>query len=113
MTAIILEFELAEGVSGDAVATELQTRLAALNEVEQVETQADEPRGVAEIMLIVSAGVVLLNQGATAAVALKNFVRAVKELMFEMGDFKRAFITLRDRKIDLATVTEKDFEDLG
>ena len=63
MTEISLEFELAEGASGDAAARALKERLLALSQVAEVETQVDQSRGVAEIVAIVSAGVVLIDQG--------------------------------------------------
>ena len=55
---IILEFELAKGASAENLAREVNDRLAAFDDVKEVETQVDEPRGVAEIAMVIAAGVV-------------------------------------------------------
>jgi hypothetical protein len=112
MTEVILEFEIAEGGSGDAMAEKLKARLAAIDDVEDVVTKVDRPRGIAEAITIVAASVVLIDQGTAAAVSLKNFAKALKELMQEGEDFYRAVIEVRGRRIDLATVTDEEVERL-
>lgn len=108
MTDVTLEFELADNARGEALAEELRVRLAAMENVAEVETQADRSRGVAETIAIVAAGVVLIDHGTSAVSSLTRFVRALKELMLELGDLKQAYMEIRGRKVNIAELTDEE-----
>lgn len=112
MTDIALEFELTDNANGEAVAEELRKRLAAMEDVEFVDTMEEEPRTVAEIVAIVAAGVVLIDHGTSAVSSLARFVRAVRELMQEVGDLKKAYIEIRGKKVDVAALSEAEIDRL-
>ncbi|MBA1149177.1 hypothetical protein H0Z60_19195 [Ectothiorhodospiraceae bacterium WFHF3C12] len=112
MTDIALEFELADSANGEAMAEELKKRLAAMEDVEAVDTMAEEPRTVAEIVAIVAAGVVLIDHGTSAVSSLAKFVRALRELMQEVGDLKKAYIEIRGKKVDVTALSEEEIESL-
>ncbi len=80
--------------------------------VAEAEAQVEQTRSIAEIMTIVAAGVVLLNQGTAAIGALKNFIKAVRELVLETENLKRVFIEVGGKKVDIATVTDEEIETL-
>ena len=112
MTEVTLELEIADAVDGAEFALKLEKTLAGLSMVSEAEAQVDGTRSIAEVMTIVAAGVVLLNQGTAAVGALKNFIEAVRELMKETDKLKQVFIEVRGKKVDIATVTDEEIEAL-
>lgn len=112
MTEVTLEIEIADGADGAETALKLEKALAGLSMVSEAEAQVERPRSIAEVMTIVAAGVVLLNQGTAAVGALKKFIEAVRELVRETENLKQVLIEVRGKKVDIATVTDEEIEAL-
>lgn len=112
MTDVALEFELTDNANAEAIADALEQRLAAMEDVQSVDTMAEEPRTVAEIVAVVAAGVVLIDHGTSAVSSLAKFVRALRELMQEVGDLKKAYIEIRGKKVDVGALSEEEIERL-
>lgn len=114
MTECVIQFELDQDEDAKAIAERLQARLSAQPGVEEADVQAQETRfGVAEAVSVIAAGVVLVGQGKSLVVGMKEFVSALKDLLVEIDGLKNAYIELRGKRVAVADLTEQQLTDLA
>lgn len=110
MTEVSLKLELEDGADAAAAVAKLQSGLDAAPGVDRAMVIEDQTRGLAELAAIISAGVVLINQGTSAMAAVKDFVASARELITEIGKLKKAIIEINGTSVDLATATDAEIE---
>jgi hypothetical protein len=108
MTEMMIELEVSNAVVAERIAELLQSRLAELDTVEAVDADVESMRGVAEIVPYVAVAVVLIGQGAVGMESAAKFVKAFRELLTELGEVRKAWVVLRNRKVEVAKLTEKE-----
>ena len=100
MSEYTLQFELEDGVDADALAAEIQQRLAAVDGVEDADAEPMELRfGVAETVAIIAASVVIIK-------STRELVDELKGLVESMSGLKEAYVELRGERVPLDQVTD-------
>lgn len=115
MPKLTLHFQPAEGVDPNAAAKELEQKLAALPEVTNAETRADQYRsiGPTEIIAGVTLAVGIIQESAAATEAVSKLLDSVTHLIQSSKNLKNAFVEVGMRKIPIDQRTEKDVETLA
>ena len=99
MSEVTLQFELEEGADADALAAEIQQRLAAVDGVEDADAEPMELRfGVAETVAVIAASVIIIK-------STRELVDELKGLVESMSGLKQAYVELKGKRVPLDEVT--------
>lgn len=116
MAELMLQFELDQAEDADRLANQLQTRLAALNDVEEAEAEPVESRfiggGVGEAVAVIAAGVMLVREGRDLVAGVRAFLQEIKGLLQDMNEVREVYLEIRGRKIALGDIRDADLAEL-
>ena len=116
MTELMLQFELTDPDAAPTLANQLQTRLTALDDVEEAEAEPVESRfiggGVGEAVAVIAAGVMLVKEGRDLVASVRAFLQEIKGLMQDMNEVKEVYLEIRGKKIALSDIKESDLAEL-
>jgi hypothetical protein len=85
MAEMTLHVELPEGVNASELAQEVQERLAALSEVDEVEAAPESTRLAAEIIAGIAITVAVIKGTGEIADALHNAIPKIKGVLQDLG----------------------------
>ncbi len=108
MTVVAMTLEVETEADTEAVADTLRRELEDTEGVERAIVSEDTDRGIMASIAVVSATILLIDQGVTLASKVWEIVKKARKSGEDKGGLHKATIQIGDTKIDVTTASEEE-----
>jgi hypothetical protein len=116
MAQISLQFDVSKEALTEGTARQIRERLKAVEGVTDADAVIDGPEkafGVAEVLLVISATVVIVKSGTELVEALRKLTGSLAGLIRDVKGLKAAFVEVRGKRVVVGELTEEKIQELA
>jgi hypothetical protein len=109
MTVVRLRVRLEDEAEAEAVAAQIEERLAPLEGVDEVSAAPERPQGMADVLMAVTAAVAITRGGRDAIVYVRQALNELRGLVDDWrGSGRTVLVEVEDEEVDVRDVGERE-----
>ena len=109
MTVVRFRVRLEDEAEAQAVAAELEERLARVEGVDEVSAAPERPQGMGDVLMAVTAAVAITRGGRDAIVYVRQALNELRGIVDDWrGSGREALVEVEDEEVDVRAIGERE-----